>query len=164
MPDIFADEKVFSGVELGWIPTSGFMTNHSFSVFAWASPADSDSATPDGEGITFTYEWQSERPYSLFARYSWSATQATRVEHLGTAGMVWRNTLGRELDMFGLAGGFGTPSQPGLETQGVLEVFYRFQITPVIQLTPDVQLIIQPSLNPQEDLIAVFGLRARVSL
>jgi len=164
VPDLLANEKLFSGIELGWGPISGPLTNHSFSVFAWATPASSDSASPDGQGLTFTYEWQPEKPYSLFARYSWSSTEATRVEHLATAGMVWRNALGRELDVFGVAGGWGTSTQPGLDGQGVLETFYRIQITPLFQITPDVQLIIQPSLNPTADLIAVFGIRGRLAL
>lgn len=162
--DLLANEKLFSGIELGWAPTSGPLTNHSLSVFGWASPADSDSASPDGEGFTFTYEWQPEKPYSLFARYSWSATEATRVEHLATTGMVWRNPLGRGLDVFGVAGGFGSPTQAGLNGQGIMEIFYRLQVTPLFQITPDVQLIIQPSLNPQEEVIAVFGIRGRFSL
>lgn len=164
LPDILANEKFFSGVQLGWSPVTGPLTNHSFAVFAWHTPADSDSATPDGEGIALTYEWKPPQPYDLFFRYSWSGTQATRVEHLATAGMVWESPLGRELDVFGIAGGFGTATQPGVDGQGVFEVFYRLQITPVFQVTPDVQLIIEPSLNPDEDVIAVFGIRGRVAL
>lgn len=164
LPDFLANEMFFSGVELGWRPVSGPLTNHSFSLFGWHTPADSNSATPDGEGIALTYEWQPEKPYSLFARYSWSGTQATRVGHLVTAGMVWQNPLGRDLDVFGVAGSFGTATQPGVDGQSVFEVFYRLQVTPLFQITPDIQLIIQPSLNPQEDVIAVFGIRGRVAL
>jgi porin len=164
LPDFLANEKFFSGVQLGWSPVTGLLTNHSFAVFAWHTPADSDSATPDGEGIALTYEWQPPQPYDLFVRYSWSGTQATRVEHLATAGIVWENPLGRELDVLGVAGGFGTATQPGVEGQGVFELFYRLQVTPLFQITPDVQLIIQPSLNPDQDVIAVFGIRGRVAL
>jgi hypothetical protein len=110
------------------------------------------------------YEWQPEKPYSLFARHSWPGSEATHGGHLATAGAVWRNPLGRELDVFGVDGGLGSPTQPGLEGQVVLEVFYRRQVTPLFQITPDVQLIIQTSLSPKEEVIAVFGIRGRISL
>ncbi len=164
LPDFLSSEKLFTGVQLGWSPVTGPLANHSFAAFAWATPADTDSDAPDGEGIALTYEWEPDKPYGLFAQYSWSSTQATRVEHLATVGMVWDNPLGRELDVFGLAAGFGTATEPGVDPQGVFEVFYRLQLTPLFQITPDFQLIIQPSLNPQEDVIAVFGIRGRVAL
>lgn len=32
----------------------------------------------------------------------------------------------------------------------------------VLTITPDVQLLFNPALNPDEDLIAIFGIRARI--
>ena len=47
-------------------------------------------------------------------------------------------------------------------SRGFLELFYRFYLTPFVHVTPDVQLIIDPSDAPDEDAIWVFGLRLRV--
>lgn len=164
LPDFLANDKLFSGLELGWKPTTGPLANHRFSAFAWTTPADSNSATPDGNGITVTYEWQPPTDYGIFARYSWSGSEATRVEHLATTGVVKKKPFDRELDLFGIAAAWGTPSEPGRRGQGVFEMFYRFQITSLFQLTPDVQFIITPSLNPDSDLVAIFGLRGRLAL
>jgi porin len=164
VPDLLANETFFTGLEIGWSPVAGPLTNHHFAVFVWHTPADSDSATPDGDGLTFTYEWLPEKQYGFFARYSGSATEATRVKHLATTGMVWRGPLGRELDVVGVAGGFGSATRPGVDGQGVLEVFYRLQVTPLFQITPDIQLLIEPSQNPEQDFIAVFGIRGRIAL
>jgi len=38
------------------------------------------------------------------------------------------------------------------------------QLTQNLAITPDVQLIINPALNPDESSIWVFGLRARLAL
>jgi hypothetical protein len=38
-------------------------------------------------------------------------------------------------------------------------VFYRFQLTSVMQVTPGFQVIVDPSLNPTEDVIGIFQLR-----
>jgi porin len=38
------------------------------------------------------------------------------------------------------------------------------QLTQELAITPDIQLLIDPALNPDEDSIWVFGLRARLAL
>lgn len=50
----------------------------------------------------------------------------------------------------------------GLEDQYTVEVYYRLQIFQHATITPDVQYLVNPALNPEEDNIGVFGLRARV--
>jgi porin len=51
----------------------------------------------------------------------------------------------------------------GLDDQYTAELFYRLQLTQNLAITPDVQLIIDPALNPDEDNIWVFGLRRRMA-
>jgi len=52
---------------------------------------------------------------------------------------------------------FGTD----LDDQYATEVYYRWQVAEEIAITPSVQLLIDPALNPEEDTLWVFGLRAR---
>ncbi|MCP4903131.1 MAG: carbohydrate porin [bacterium] len=47
--------------------------------------------------------------------------------------------------------------------QYTTEFYYRIQVLPSLVVTPDIQLIIDPSSNPDESVIAVFGLRARLA-
>jgi len=175
--DALFSEKLFSGIELGWFPSTGPLKHHSFSLFSWFTPASNDGRSPDGDGFSLTYEWKPEYDFSLFARYSWSGTRATLVKQLGTAGLVWHNPFGRKQDFFGVAFGWGVPTNGRLDlpgtpalsnfgerSQGVLELFHRFQVTPLLQITPDVQLLIRPAYNPSHDLIGVFGIRARIAL
>jgi hypothetical protein len=42
-------------------------------------------------------------------------------------------------------------------------VFYRAQVTENLRVTPSVQLLANPALNPTEDLVAVFGMRGVLS-
>jgi porin len=44
------------------------------------------------------------------------------------------------------------------------ELFYRFQFAQNFAITRDVQLILDPALNPDEDVLWVFGLRGRLTL
>ena len=49
---------------------------------------------------------------------------------------------------------------PGSQT--TMEMFYRFPISPGLQITPSLQYIDNPLLNPGQSSITILGLRARV--
>jgi porin len=53
---------------------------------------------------------------------------------------------------------------PGLSDQYALELFYRMNVTEQLTFTPDIQFVKNPALNPTEDSIWVFGLRARLAI
>jgi porin len=44
-----------------------------------------------------------------------------------------------------------------------VEVYYRLQLTAVVTVTPDVQVLIDPAFNPNADVVAVFGMRLRIA-
>jgi porin len=50
------------------------------------------------------------------------------------------------------------------DDQYAFEVYYRIQVTKELAITPDVQLLLDPAQNPEEDSIWVFGLRARIGI
>jgi porin len=52
----------------------------------------------------------------------------------------------------------------GVDDQYSIETYFRLQIAKELSITPDVQLLINPAFNPDEDTIWVFGLRARFTL
>ena len=66
----------------------------------------------------------------------------------------------------GIAGGIWEPNETtygsGLKDQIVAELFTRLQVTENLQITPDIQYIKNPALNPDEDHSVVLGLRMRV--
>ncbi|MCP4259968.1 MAG: carbohydrate porin, partial [Planctomycetes bacterium] len=67
-------------------------------------------------------------------------------------------------DLIGLAANWGEPADGSLGDQYTGELFYRFQFAHILAITPSVQLLVDPSLNPNEDQIWIFGLRARLTL
>jgi porin len=69
--------------------------------------------------------------------------------------------------VIGLGFNWGKPNQTsfaGANDQYTTELFWRYQLTRELAITPSVQLLIDPALNPIEDQIWVFGLRARLVL
>ena len=86
-----------------------------------------------------------------------------------TAGLGWRPTAATA-NLAGAGFGWSKPEQPDiglplprLRDQFVGEIFYRFHLTPNLAITPDYQLIVQPSLDPTRDTLSVFSIRARIA-
>jgi carbohydrate-selective porin OprB len=83
-----------------------------------------------------------------------------------SAGPGYYRQLRKELAGFSLnwsrpsEGGFG----PGLPDQYTAELFYRFQLSDRVAITPDIRFIKDPALNPDENQIWVLGLQVRVAL
>jgi len=71
-------------------------------------------------------------------------------------------------DLLGVGLNRGRPSEDtfasGLEDQYTLEVFYRWRPLRLLTISPDLQLLFDPGLNPDEDLVAVLGVRVRLAL
>ena len=51
----------------------------------------------------------------------------------------------------------------GLDDQFTIETYYRLQVIRELAITPSVQLLIEPALNPDQSTPWVFGVRARVA-
>jgi len=66
-------------------------------------------------------------------------------------------------DLVGISANWGSPPDKSLEDQTTIEAFWRFQFSQGFAITPSLQLLLDPALNPAEDKVWVFGLRARLA-
>lgn len=100
---------------------------------------------------------------------------------IGTGGFASANAVGglgyrpatRTADLFGIGVGWSQPDVPDiavplppfrdLPSQVTGEIFYRLALTRFLAITPDVQVIINPSLAPDRSSLTVFSMRARLS-
>ena len=68
-------------------------------------------------------------------------------------------------DKLGLAINWGEPPEDsGLNEQWTMELFYRLQFSQNLAVTPSLQYISDPALNPAEDSLTIFGLRLCLTL
>ena len=70
----------------------------------------------------------------------------------------------RGSDLVGLGLNWGKPSDSSLRNQYTTELFYRIQIAQNLAITPSIQLLINPELNPEKGTLWVGGIRARFTL
>ena len=100
-----------------------------------------------------------------FIRAGWAEDGGSLMQKSVSVGFGYQRNPGQNLLGVGL--NWGEPNEttfaPGLDDQYMVEVFYRWQISREIALTPDLQYLVDPALNPDEDSIWVFGLRARLA-
>lgn len=97
-----------------------------------------------------------------FLRAGYSDDGGALLEASISAGIGYYMSDSRDLLGFGV--NWGKPPGSGLDDQYTAEIFYRLQLAQNLAITPDLQLIIDPALNPDENTIWVFALRARLAL
>ena len=98
---------------------------------------------------------------AIAVRYGWQSADDVEVEQVFSAQYLAYVGGPRPKDVWGVGAGWGKPSDGDLDDEFVGETFYRLQLTRNMQITPDVQVIVNPSNAPDDDVLAVFGIRLR---
>ncbi len=66
-------------------------------------------------------------------------------------------------DLIGLSANYGSPPDSSLRNQTTVETFWRIQFAQNLAITPSLQLLLNPALNPEDDQVWVYGLRIRLT-
>ena len=118
----------------------------------------------DGWGAAFSFSRLIADTWEPFFRAGYSEDGGSLWERSIILGFGYHPK--RKSDVLGVGFNWSRPAEDvygtGMDDQYTAEIYYRLQVMKVLSVTPDVQLIIDPALNPEEDTILVFGLRARL--
>ena len=149
--------EFFSAIEFGWTDQEQSGLAYLFNnvhVAIWHN-----ERSGEGVALTGTYTFTEQR-LGLFARLGWTSQDTSTLYEKYAAAGVTKNVF-RD-SMMGLGVSWGQP--PGSDDDQVAtEVFYKWQLSQNLALTPSIQVLFNPALNPDDDVISVFGLRARVT-
>jgi porin len=176
--EVFDTGELFYQLEIGWsalartgvpVQARGPMDSNNVHLTGWYkdSQPDSDNVTlrPQARGLAFNANMTVGDNLMWFFRAGlsegWVSDRALAV------GFGWRPSQ-QYSDLFGLGIGWVRPNsdevpEPFQREQVTAEAFYRFHLTPNLAITPDLQYISNPSLNPEVDSLWVASLRARVT-
>jgi porin len=163
--EFFSENEYFSSIELGWTRSQGRIYQDNMHVTLWHVDESLPAETPGGWGVAFNYSRSlNDDKLMPFVRGGYADEGGTLLQKSLSVGLGY-NING---DQLGVAANWGQPNEdsfgPGLDNQAVFEAFYRWQLTEQIAITPDIQYLIDPALNPEHDSLWVFGLRARLAL
>ncbi len=156
--DVFSDGNLFKSLELGY--TSGFDRIYfdNIHLTLWHADAADDGSRAEDYGAAFSAAWFVDNKWMPFFRAGASKGTAALYDRSVSAGLGY---YGRNTDLAGL--GLNWAEARGIDGgQFTLEAFYRFSISPGLQITPSVQFTSDPLLNPDQDRITLFGLRTRI--
>ena len=165
--DFFSEREYFTSLELGWAPSQGQIFFESAHLTYWHVDASVPAGTPGGWGLAFNYSKSlNDNTLKPFIRGGYADDGGTLLQKAVNVGMGYNTFGGR--DELGVGAHWGQPNEnsfgPNLKDQYVFEVFYRYQLTQQLAITPDIQYLIDPALNPDHDSLWVLGLRARLAL
>ena len=160
----FDDFETFKTLELGWTSAREKLFIDNAHVTLWQIDERDEAGTPDGWGINFSLTRRIGDNWLPFLRGGWTEDGASFYQASVSAGFGYAAVPGR--DLLGVGVNWSRPNRDtfgaNLDDQYTLEVFQLWQVTERVQVTPSVQLIVDPALNPTADFTAVLGLRARV--
>ena len=164
----FDNSEYFKHIEIGYTtsPDRIYFDNIHF-VYWESDPQTATTGESEGSGWTFSYAKFIDDKYMPFLRIGDSdGGGGALLEKMVTAGLgIYYDDTN---ELFGVGLSYGEASEDGfttnLDPQYTGEVFYRFQLSQHLAITPDLQWIIDPVLNPGESSIVVIGVRARLSL
>jgi len=156
--DVFSDGNLFKSLEFGY--TSGFDRIYFDNVHLtlWHADAADDGSRAEDYGAAFSAAWFVDNKWMPFFRAGASKGTAALYDRSVSVGLGY---YGRNTDLAGL--GLNWAEARGIDgDQFTLEAFYRFSISPGLQITPSLQYVSNPLLNPSQDSITLFGLRTRI--
>jgi porin len=166
---LFGTGETFKTFEVGWTSDAEKLNYNAFFDNAhltfWQIDALQDAGSKEGYGVAFSFSKAIGGVWLPFLRGGWAHGGNSAYEASVSVGLGYSQDLASGLLGVGL--NWSRPNQDvhgsGIEDQLTAEVFQRFQVTEAIEVTPSVQLIHNPALNPDKETIGLLGLRVRAA-
>ena len=115
-------------------------------------------------GMTMILEQDVGDRHAAFFKYNRADKRRGSTQQSMAGAWVQKGVGNWTDDLIGIGGGWGDPTDPTRRSEYVIEAFWRAQVTPCIQITPDVEVWLDPSQTPDKDIQAVFTLRALIEI
>ena len=159
----FGDFNTWKSAEIGITGGGKRFLFDNAHIAVWQQDESDDSGTQRGWGVNASVSHVVDGHWLPFLRAAWANEGGGLYEVSVSGGFGYQNKPGGNLLGVGL--NWGRPNSDtfgvDLDDQLISEVFYRIQLTENFQITPNLQIVGNPALNPDRDVVALFGLRAR---
>lgn len=165
--DSAGDEEYFKSVEIGWTTSPDRIVLDNVHLTFWHTDDRESLGTPDGWGVNFSASYFVADEWMPFIRGGYTDESGSLLERSVSVGVGYQPQEHRNRNLIAVAANWGRANPESFgndDDQYALELFYRLQLTREIALTPNVQLIVDPALNPDDDSIWVGGIRGRLAL
>ena len=162
----FNTNEYFKSIEVGWTPSHDRIYLDNAHVSFWHADEREEAGEPSGWGLNVSLVRYLGEKWMPFVRAGYANDGGALMQKSVSVGFAYQPVPASDVLGFGL--NWGQPNEttfsPGLRDQYSAEAYYRLNLTPRFAITPDLQLLINPALDPERDSIWVFGVRARLAL
>jgi len=158
------DFDTFKSIELGWTTGKESLYFDNFHISLWQIDARMAEGTKEGYGVSFSLTHTLTKNMLGFFRGGYSKDGGALLSKSLSTGFGYK--IDNSDDLLGVGLNWGEPNSEfygEAPTQWTSEIFYRYQSSKHTQITPSVQLLKNPALNPDSNFIALFGLRLEVT-
>jgi porin len=165
--DTIDRSEFYHSAELRWLPNG--WDRHKWDqvrIQLWHQDARVQSGIPSAQGVTFLASHLFDEKWMPFVLGGFSDGNASKLQAEFTAGLGlnFDTRNGKPARILGLGASWGNPSDDTLHDQYTLEVFSKIHLAERFDVTPSVQLIINPANNPHKQVVTVIGIRARFNM
>jgi len=161
---VASDSDFYKWIEIGFTPGQDKLYFDNVHLTFWHMD-ERVNGTPDGWGVNASWQQWIADKWLPFVRGGYTEDSGSLLEKSLTAGIGYQPVPMR--GVIGLGFNWGKPNQAsfaGADDQYTTELFWRYQLTKELAVTPSIQYIKDPALNEEEDSLWVFGIRARIAL
>ena len=156
----FDTREYFKSVEIGWTSEKGRIYLDNVHILYWHADKRKVAGVGESEGVAFSAAWFIDDRWLPFVRAGWSRGDAAPMKRSIAGGLGLRRD---NKDVVGIGIAWGKSSVSSLRNQTTAELFYCWQTSNVLAITPSLQLIHKPALDPTNDNLVVLGMRARAA-
>lgn len=161
----FDTTEFFTHAEIGWVSSFADRFTDNIHLTLWHADERPEAGVSEGSGVALSASWKFAERFTPFARYGNSSGGGALMEQSASIGLGYTPT--RQNDVAAIGVNWGRPASEsfgeGLSDQTTVEAFYNAQITPWLQVTPDIQYITDPALAPEIPSMWLFGLRVKAT-
>jgi len=162
----FNDGEHFATLEIGWTKGQERIYQDNTHLTFWHVDDSILAGAQRGWGLAFSHVQQLGERWTPFLRGGYADDGGSLLQKSVSAGFLYQPKSAG--DQLGVGLNWGQPNKttfgPDLDNQITAEAFYRLQVTPQFALTPNLEYIKDPALNPENSSLWVIGLRARLAL
>ena len=162
----FGDGEHFKTIEVGWVPGQGRIYQDNTHVTFWHVDDSVLAGASQGWGVAFSHIRHIDDRWMPFLRGGYADDGGSLLQKSVSAGVMYQHDPGSHV--FGIGLNWGEPNEttfaPGLDDQVTMEAFYRFHLTQQVTITPSIEYLRNPALNPKDESLWIAGMRLRLAI
>lgn len=152
--------------------SEGLESNYRFDLWYDPQPLtrhDGKGSEHDTVGVGFNFDRMLTEKVGIFARYGWDDGRVRKFSNYWSLGGTWKGLHpNRDKDVLGFGFGQGITHEQyrsaknATDTETIFETYYKIHITDWCSLTPDIQILLNPGTNVDNDTAVIPGVRLKM--